>query len=168
MVTKVIMGFDSSKAFAPDCIPVEVVLRNSEPERLYILVELFNLCLRQSCIPDCWKVSLMVSEFKRVEERSTAKHYCPHSFLSVVSKVFEKLVHNSIVNHLEKCGLFSYFQYGVRSSSSTADLTTVVPDRIAKAFKRYVATQDVTLNKPRLLTRFGMLIFFTKLSCMQF
>ena len=63
---------------------------------------------------------------------------------------------------------FSYFQYGVRSSSSTADLTTVVPDRIAKAFKRYVATQDVTLNKPRLLTMFGTLVFFTKLSCMQF
>ena len=106
MVTKIITGLHSSKAFAPDCIPVEVVLRNYEPERLYILVELFNMCLRQSCIPDCWKVSLMVPEFKRVGERSTAKHYCPHSFLSVVSKVLEKLVHNSIVNHIEKCGLF--------------------------------------------------------------
>ena len=27
-------------------------------------------------------------------ERSTAKNYCPVSFLSVVSKVFEKLINN--------------------------------------------------------------------------
>ena len=31
--------------------------------------------------------------------------------LAVVSKVFEKLVNNRIVDHLEKCGLFSDFQY---------------------------------------------------------
>ena len=28
------------------------------------------------------------------------------SILSVVSKVFEKLVNNRLINHLEKCGLF--------------------------------------------------------------
>ena len=37
---------------------------------------------------------------------STAKNYRPVSLLSVVSKVFEKLVNNRIVDHLEKCGLF--------------------------------------------------------------
>ena len=50
------------------------------------------------------------------------------SLLSVVSKVFEKLVNNRIVDHLEKCGLFSDFQYGFRSSLSTADLLTVVSE----------------------------------------
>ena len=38
--------------------------------------------------------------------------------------------------HSEKFGLFSDFQYGFRSSQSTADLLTVVPDRIARAFNR--------------------------------
>ena len=37
------------------------------------------------------------------------------SLVSVVSKVFEKLVNNRIVDHLEKSGLFSDFQYGFRS-----------------------------------------------------
>ena len=40
------------------------------------------------------------------------KNYRPVSLLSVVSKVFEKLVNNSIVDHIEKYGLFSDFQYG--------------------------------------------------------
>ena len=65
-------------------------------------------------------------------EWSIAKNYHPVSLLSVVSKVFEKLVNNRIVDHLEKCGLFSDFQYGFRSSQSTADLLTVVSDRIAR------------------------------------
>ena len=78
----------------------------------------------------------MVPVFKNIGERFTAKNYHPVSLLSVVSKVFEKLVNNRIVDHLEKCGLFSDFQYGSRSSQSTTDLLTVVSDRIAWAFNR--------------------------------
>ena len=91
----------------------------------------------------------MVPVFKNVGERSTAKNYCPVSLLSVVSKVFEKLVNNRIVDRLEKCGLFSDFQYGFRSSLSTADLLTVVSDRITRAFNRSWATQAVPLDIPK-------------------
>ena len=38
------------------------------------------------------------------------------------------------VDHLEKCGLFSNFQYAFRSSRTIANLLTVVSDRIAMAF----------------------------------
>ena len=48
----------------------------------------------------------MVPLFKKIGERSTAKNYHPISLLSVVSKVFEKLVNNRIVDHVEKCGHF--------------------------------------------------------------
>ena len=61
----------------------------------------------------------------------------------MVSKVFEKLLDNRIVDHLKKCGLFSDFQYDFRSSLSTADLLTVVPDRIARAFNKSRATRAV-------------------------
>ena len=105
------MNLDLSQASGPDCIPV-VVLKNSEPELSYILAELFNKCLKEFCFPDCWKISLVVPVFKNVGKRSTIKNYCPASLLSVVSKVFGKLVNNRIDDHLEKCGLFSDFQYG--------------------------------------------------------
>ena len=55
----------------------------------------------------------MVPIFKDVGERSTARNYRPGSLLSVVSKVFEKLVNNKR-DHIEKCSLFSYFQYGLK------------------------------------------------------
>ena len=63
----------------------------------------------------------------------------------MVSNVFEKLVNNRIVDHLEICGLFSDFQYGFRSSRSTVDLLTVVSDRIAKPFNRSSVTWAVAL-----------------------
>ena len=88
----------------------------------------------------------MVPVFKNVGERSSAKNHCPVSLFSVVSKVFEKLVNNRIVDHLENCGLFSDFQYCFRSSRSTADLLTVVSDRTARAFNRSGAIQAVALD----------------------
>ena len=139
------MNLDLSKASGPDCIPV-VVLKNCEPGLCCILTELFSKCLKESCFPDCWKFSSVVPVFKNVGERSTTKNYCPVSLLSVVSKVFEKLVNNQIVDHLQKYGLSSHFQYGFRSFRSTADLLTVVSDRIARAFNRSGATRVVELD----------------------
>ena len=51
MVKKVITNLDSSKTSDPDCIPV-VVLKSYEPELSYILGELFNMCLKESSLPD--------------------------------------------------------------------------------------------------------------------
>ena len=64
----------------------------------------------------------------------------------MVSKVFEKLVNNRIVDHLEKGDLFSDFQYGFRSSGSTAYLLTGISDRIARSFNRSGGTQTVALD----------------------
>ena len=161
MVRKVVMSLHLSKAFGPDCTPV-VVLKNCEPELSYILAELFNKCLRESCFPDCWKVSSVVPVLGNVGERSAVKSYRLVSLLSVVSKVFEKLVNNRIVDHLGKCGLFSDFQYGFKSSRSTADLLTV------RLLTGLGLLELWHLIYPRLLTGFGMLVFFTTLSLMEF
>ena len=58
--------------------------------------------LKESCFPDYRKVSTVVLVFKNVGERSMTKNYHHVSLLSVVSKVFEKLVNNRLVGNLEK------------------------------------------------------------------
>ena len=92
-----------------------VVLKDLGPELPYKLAELFNKFLTESCFPDCWKVSLVVSVFKNLGGRSTVKSYRPVSLVSVVSKVFEKLVSNRIVDHLEEWGLSSNFNFSFDS-----------------------------------------------------
>ena len=86
-------------------------------------------------------------------KRSTVKSYRVLSFLSVVSKAFEKFVNNRLVGHLAKYRLFSDFQYGFRSSRLTADLLIVAPDR---------------LIYPRHLAGLGTLVFLTNLGFMEF
>ena len=54
--------------------------------------------------------------------------------------------HNRIFDHLEKCNLFFYLQYSFISSQSTADLLTVVYDRIIRAFNRSGPPRAITLN----------------------
>ena len=56
----------------------------------------FNICLKES----------VFQIVKNVGEGLLLKKYCPVSLLSVVSKVFQKLVNNRIVDQLEKCSLF--------------------------------------------------------------
>ena len=90
MVKKVMANLDSSKAS-------------------YILADLFNKCLKDFGFQDCWKVLLVIPASRNVGERATAKNYHPYSLLSVVSKVFEKLVNNRIFRHLKRCGLLSDF-----------------------------------------------------------
>ena len=67
MVKKVLINLDLSKTSGPDCIPV-VLLKNCEPELSYMLAELFNKFLKESCFPDCWKVSFEAPVFKNAGE----------------------------------------------------------------------------------------------------
>ena len=144
----VIVNLDLLGASCPTCIPV-VVLKNCGPELSYILVELFNKCLKESCFPDCWKVSSVASVFKNVGKRSTAKNYHPVSLLSMVSKVLEKLVSNRILDQLQ-----SFSQWYL------IDLLELLTGLgILELWH---------LIYPRSLTRFGMLVYFANLSLMEF
>ena len=92
------------------------------------------MCLEESCRPDCWKLPSVISVFRNVGERPTTKNYRTVSLLSVVRKVFETLVNNKPVAQVEKCDVFSDYQYGFRSSRSIADVLTVSSDIIARVF----------------------------------
>ena len=77
MVKKVITDLDLLKLSGLDCLPV-VVLKKYEPKFSYILAELLNKYLKESCFSDCLKISSVGN----VGERSMAKNY--HSFLWIV------------------------------------------------------------------------------------
>ena len=57
--------------------------------------------------------------------------------LSVAGKIIEKLLNNRPVDHLEKCGLLSDFQYSFKSSCLTVDLWIVVSNGIASRYSNF-------------------------------
>ena len=86
-------------------------------------------------------------------------------FYSVVTKVFEKPVNNGIVDHLEKCVFFFYFQCDFRSSQSTADLLTVASERISGTFNRSGTNWTVALDISRDFDRIWHVGILHKLKC---
>ena len=78
-VIKVVTDLNSSNVSGPDCILV-MVLKNCVPEHLHILIELSNLCLKESCFPGHCKVSSVVSVLETVGERSKATTTTPLVF----------------------------------------------------------------------------------------
>ena len=99
------MNLDLSKASGPDCIPV-VVLKNCEPELSYILAELFKKCLKESCFPDCWKVSSVVPVFENVGERSTTTALLVF-FLWLVKSLKSFLISSMVLGLLDQLLIFS-------------------------------------------------------------
>ena len=63
---------------------------------------------------------------------------------------------------------FSDFHYGFRSSQSTADLVTVVSDRIARAFNDSGTTHVVALDMSKAFDRVWHVGLLDKVKFMEF
>ena len=60
---------------------------------------LFNKSLRAGMVPDEWKLANIVPVYKK-GDREHVENYRPISLLSLVSKVFERCVSNTIKDHV--------------------------------------------------------------------
>ena len=110
----------------------------------------------------------MVPVFKNVGERSTAKNYRPVSCLSVVSKVFEKLVNNRIVHHLENVAFFLILSVVLGLLDQLEIFSHLYLIELLRILTGLGLLELWHFIHPRVLTRFGMLVFFTNLSLTKF
>ena len=144
-ISKLIKELDSTKATGPDSIPV-VVLKHISPELSPILAKLFNRCLNERCFPTSWKTSAVCPVYKNAGDKSAPSQYRPISLLSIISKLFECVINERVLDHLVKNNLLSDVQYGFRSSRSTADVLTVITHRISEAIAKGNHTRLIALD----------------------
>ena len=144
-VAKIIKSLDPSKATGPDGIPVSV-LQNCSPELSPVLSRLFKKCVAESCFPSSWKIASIVPVFKNSGERSDPRNCRPISLLSVISKVFESLINSVLIHHLNLHNPFSDHQYGFRSGCSTADVLTVISERIYRSLDACGESRAIALD----------------------
>ena len=83
---------------------------------------------------------------KTLVRGSDPRNYRPISLLPIISKVFESLINRSLVNHLDSNNLFSDFQYGFRSGRSTADVLTVISERVYRALDACGESRAIALD----------------------
>ena len=144
-VTSIISGMDPSKATGPDGIPV-ILFQKCSPELSPVLAKLYRKCFTESCFPSTWKLPTVIPVFKNSGERSDPRNYRPISLLPVISKIFESVINLSLVKHIESLGLFSDSQYGFRSGRSTADVLTVITERVNSALDNSGQARAVALD----------------------
>ena len=75
---------------------------------------LFEKSLREGRVPEDWRRAIVVPIYK-AGDRGKAKNYRPVSLTCQLCKLFEKLVRDEMVEHLEANGLLKGTQHGFRS-----------------------------------------------------
>ena len=66
--------------------------------------------------------------------------------MTFASKIFESFINDSLTKHLDITGLFSDLQYGLRAFRSTADIPTVLSERIYNLLDAGGETKAIALD----------------------
>ena len=83
------------------------------------LAILFNQSIKQKTVPKSWKEAQITAIFKK-GKKCMAGNYRPVSLTSIVCKIMETLVRESIIKHMKINKLFTDRQYGFISGRSTS------------------------------------------------
>ena len=107
----------SNKASGPDGISRRM-LKNSCRTVAVPLCKRFNLSIQLHAYPDLWKITHVISIFKK-GDRSLPSYYRPISLVSCVRKAFQRVVYRSVYNHLADRSLIYKNQSGFLPGPST-------------------------------------------------
>ncbi|EFP12972.1 hypothetical protein CRE_09905 [Caenorhabditis remanei] len=102
---------------SPDGIP-NIILKKLCTSIALPLSLIFNQSIRSGSLPAIWKTAIVIPIYKK-GSRSDPGNYRPISLTCSISKVMEKLVRRSLVEHLTRNKLLSVSQYGFRSRMNT-------------------------------------------------
>ena len=107
-ISKDLHRFNVSKSRGADGLP-PAFLRETRIDITRSLKLLYSNIKRLSKFPTKWKEGI-VSPIHKENERVNVKNYCPVTLLSIVSKIFEKILFRSIAPAF--LNFVSEFQYG--------------------------------------------------------
>ena len=113
----IVSALSSSKATGHDRVSPKL-LKDSAGVITSSLTQIFNQSLLTGVFPDDFKVAIISRIFKS-ESKLECNNYMPISVLSVVAKVFEKLISNQLSTFLETRGILTQQQAGFRKKNST-------------------------------------------------
>ena len=83
-----------------------------------VLSYIFNLCVTQGYFPEELKIGRITPIFKK-GSKTLINNYRPVCNLSPFSKIFEKIVHNRMIEFITKNKIFSNSQFGFRKGMGT-------------------------------------------------
>ena len=124
-ISSIIKNLDSNKAHGCDNISIKMIQICGESIALPLKL-LFETALKEKKFPDIWKLANVVPVHKK-EEKNLLKNCRPISLLPIFSKIFERVIFNSLFNHFISNKLSTPSEYGfLPGDSCIAQLLTVI------------------------------------------
>ena len=94
-----------------------------------VLAKLFNKCLQEENFPDTLKQSQIIP-VPKINSPTALTDFRPISLLPTISKIFEKILYNRMINYLTKYKILSPCQYGFLTNHSTESAITSIYDQL--------------------------------------
>ncbi len=137
-IVDVISKFQAGKAPGWDGVS-SFVIKQARNALAKPLAMVFNKSISSGVFPDRLKTGRVVPTHKRNSKNETC-NYRPISILSIVSKIFEKLIFSRMMCFINKHGLLSQSQYGFRAKCSTEmAILDVLSENIDAIEKRHLS-----------------------------
>ena len=114
---KYIQNLKQGKSAGPDNIPA-VILKDAADCICKPLTMIFNSSFRLGTFPDRWKIARITPIYKSGAKDDT-NNYRPISILSVLSKLYEKIAHDQLIDFLQSNKKLTKYQFAFRKLHST-------------------------------------------------
>jgi hypothetical protein len=124
IVLKTLLSLNTNTATGPDKIP-NILFKKCAHQLAHPLSKLFKQSLNTGEFPQSWKSASVTPIFKN-GLKLDPNSYRPISLLPCISKIFEIIVNDQLMTHLETNKLLSPYQFGFRRNRSTCDLLTIL------------------------------------------
>ena len=141
---KLDMGKSTS---APGDDQVTYGLLKQSPDILFSkLLLILNFCLLIGYFPKQWKAAKVVMFQKPGKDHTNPKSYRPISLLPAISKVFERILCERLVEFLEENNLLNKYQAGYRKGRSTQEHIFRLAQQVYNGFKNQECTYATFLD----------------------
>ena len=135
---------DSNKSYGPDGIS-PLFIKEGGNKITTLLCQLFNKSLSTGKFPNEWKKANVIPIHKK-DLTTSVKNYRPVSLLSVISKVFERIVFKHIYNFFKENFILNSYQSGFQSGMSTVTQLLEINHQFCKAIDEHKEIRVVFLD----------------------
>ena len=133
IIYDIINKLNSNKGPGPDEISAKILKSTANIIAPHLSI-LFNECIRQGTYPDIFKISQCSPIYKGGDlAPDDPISYRPISILNAANKVFERVLHNQLMKHVEANNILPNYQFGYRKKHNTSQAVLTFANEIEKA-----------------------------------
>ena len=129
-------------------------------------MHIINTSIDQEIFPKQWKIS-RVCPIPKTDNPTSIKDYRPISVLSVLSKVYERVILNQLWSFIKTQNLYSINQSGFRKGHSTNTLLLKLRDDIRMAMNRSEVALSILIDYSKAFDSIDNRILLEKLQNMN-